>query len=805
MQCRRVLSFAAWAVLFAASPAPAQITAPTAALELLLPAGATATVNGQAVPDPRSVAVTNFQLNEIRRLKVVATFADGATDERLIDIAAGQRLRVAIPRPGPETASVIGTQPLTPINSTAVSRDGRIIAVGLEDRSVVLWDTTAGRPVRTLTGHDKPVQAVAFAPDGKHLVSGSVDTTAILWNIETGTRLRTFKGHAGPVVSVAIAPDGTKILTGSPDGAAILWDAHTGERVHTLKSKEVLGVAISPDGTTLATASGDATATLWDAVSGRPKVVLRGHSEGVICVTFSADGDRVLTGSSENRGLVWDAATGKRIVPTGRHDTDVYAVAFTPDGRRMLTGEREDHIKLWESGTGAYVRTFAGQTADIVSIVPNADGRTFLSGSRDGTARLWDLATGREILALATDSSRKSWAVVSPDGLFDGSDAGRRAIGYRFPKGGLGEIDQFFAEGFHPGLLAQVWRGERPMPTKPLGRNKPPLVKLTAPKDRAITDPAAIMSAEIADGGGGVSGIVVENNGVRLAVPLKREPVPGGKSTRITFTVPLVPGTNRIGVRAADGEGSRESAAAEIELTHPRGAKRRGRLYVVAIGIGDPESRSPKADAESIVRLLRDRGDRIFDRVDVVPVFDKEATRSTILDTVRDVAELSRPQDTVAVFLFGRGGMLGDRVQIEPSDFRSDDERSRVVPIDDVAAELGAAAALNRVLVAGVAERPAARAALDGPTMELRLRGAVERWERAYGLHALVAIDASESGRGLAPPLRDAAGDEAMDATDWLRSAGDRITATAANRDAPRTIGTAGTRARTFPLISRAK
>ncbi|MBL8865384.1 MAG: WD40 repeat domain-containing protein [Planctomycetia bacterium] len=804
MRFRPVCVFVAWVILFAASPAPAQ-SPPTAVLELLLPAGATATVNGQALPDPRTVVAKDFQPNEIRRLKVVATFADGATDDRLIDIAAGQRLRVAIPRPGPEIASVIGTQPLTPINSTAVSRDGRTIAVGLEDRSVVLWDTTAGRPVRTLTGHDKPVQAVAFAPDGKHLVSGSVDTTAILWNIETGARLRTFKGHAGPVVSVAVAPDGTKILTGSPDGAAILWDAHTGERVHTLKSKEVLGVAISPDGTTLATASGDATATLWDAVSGRSKVVLRGHSEGVICVTFSADGGRVLTGSSENRGLVWDAATGKRIVPTGRHDTDVYAVAFTPDGRRMLTGEREDHIKLWESGTGAYVRTFAGQTADIVSIVPNADGRTFLSGSRDGTARLWDLATGRELLALTTDSARKSWAVVSPDGLFDGSDAGRRAIGYRFPKGGLGEIDQFFAEGFHPGLLAQVWRGERPVPTRPLGRKKPPVVKLTAPKDRVATDASATLSAEIADGGDGISGIVVENNGVRLAVPVKQEPMPGGKSMRISFAVPLVPGTNRIGVRAADGEGSRESAAAEIELTHPRGPNRRGRLFVVAIGIGDRDSRSPKADAESVVRLLRDRGDRLFDRVDVVPVFDKEATRSTILDTVRDVAELSKPQDTVAVLLFGRGGMIGDRVQIEPSDFRSGDERSRAVLIEEIAAALGTAAALNRVLVAGMLERPGARPALDGPTMELRLRGAVERRERANGLHALVASDASESGRRLAQSLRDAVRDEAMDVAEWLRSAADRIAATPANRDAPRTIGTAGTRAKTFPLISRAK
>jgi WD40 repeat protein len=805
---RSILAFAAWLVLFVASPATAQPPA-TAALELLLPAGAMAAVDGKPIGDLRSITVGDLAKDEIRRLKVVATFADGTTDERQIDLSAGQRLRVAIPKPGPEKASVIGAQPLVPINSAAVSRDGRHIAVGLEDRSVVLWDTTAGRPVRTFAGHDKPVLAVAFDPDGKHLVSGSVDSTAILWEIQTGIRLQTYKGHTGPIVSVAVSPDGAKILTGSPDGAAILWNARTGERIHTLKSREVLGVAVSPDGATLATASGDATATLWDAVSGKSKAVLRGHSEGVICVTFSADGGRVLTGSSENRGLVWDAATGKRLTATGRHDTDVYAVAFTPDGRRLLTGEREDHIKLWEAGNGAPVRTFAGQTADIVSIVPNADGRTFLSGSRDGTARLWDLATGRELLALATDSSRKAWAVVGPDGLFDGSEAGRRALAYRFPKGGLGEIDQFFAEGYRPGLLAEVWRGERPMPAQPLGRNKPPLVKLVAPKDRVSTDPTATVTAELVDRGGGAAGVVVENNGVRLAVPTKWEST--GAATRVTFTVPLVPGPNRIGVRAADRDGSRESAATEIELTHPRVPGRRGRLYVVAVGVGDDagtdaKRASPRKDAEALAKRLEDRGGRLFERVDVVPVYDRAATRATIEDTVRDVAELSRPHDTIAVVIFGRGGFVGDKLYLAPHDLRAGaDLRQHGLAFDDIAAALGTARALNRVLVVdaaamgeGSGDAPAARS-------EFRLQGIVERSGRAHGLHVLAAVgktDRPPSDHGiLARALLDAAGQDAQDVSDWLRSAADRAAQTRPKRDQERLDLWFATRTKGFPLI----
>lgn len=718
----------------------------SAVIDLLLPPGATATVDGKDLGAARSHTVADFKPNETRRLKVAVKFADGATDERLVDVVAGQRIPVPVYHPGPDRAATIAAHPLTPVNAAAVRRDGRYIAVGLEDRAVVLWDTLAARPVRTLAGHEKPVLAVAFSPDGKHLVSGSTDSTAVLWEVETGAKLRTYRGHTGAVVSLAFGLDGSRFLTGSPDGTAIWWDTNTGERVHTLKLKEVLGVAVSPDGATLATASADTTTSLWDAKTGERKFVLRGHREGVICVTFSADGGRVLTGSSENLGLMWETATGKRLGATGRHDTDVYAVAFTPDGRRTLTGEREDHIKLWEADTGAAVRTFAGQTADIVSIVPNPDGRTFLSGSRDGTARLWDLATGRELLALTTDSTRKAWAVVGPDGLFDGSEAGRRALAFRFSKSGA-EVDRFFAECYRPGLLAEVWRGERPFAAKPLGRSKPPLVKLVQPKTRVSTTQETTLAADVTDQGGGVSGLVVEINGARVAAKTKSEPAPDGKATRTTFTVALAPGANRIRVKTASGDGSWEAVTPEVELIHPRSPDHRSRLYVVAVGVG-----RQSADASALADLFRRRSVKLYDRVDVIPLVDKDATKTAIEDTLRDVAELTRPQDTLAVVLCGPGTLRGEGLHLTTPD----------LAVSELATAMGTAPALKRLLIVDVA--------VPERTAPFALQGAVERLARSQGIHTLAA-----TGQGvLVPALLAAAESGVADVADWFPSAAER-------------------------------
>ena len=177
---RRVIVTLAALALLTTFAAPAQDeTTPPAVLELVLPAGATATADGKPIDDPRAFTVGDLKPIEIRRVKVAVKFADGTADERLVDVTPGLRVRLAVPPPGPEKAMVVGMQPLVPINSAAVRRDGRYIAVGLDDRTVVLWDTADGRPVRTLAGHQKAVLSVAFIPDGKRLVSGSADGTAI--------------------------------------------------------------------------------------------------------------------------------------------------------------------------------------------------------------------------------------------------------------------------------------------------------------------------------------------------------------------------------------------------------------------------------------------------------------------------------------------------------------------------------------------------------------------------------------------------------------------------------------------------
>jgi WD40 repeat protein len=51
------------------------------------------------------------------------------------------------------------------------------------DGDVTLHDLATGKELRKLQGHQSRVSALVFTRDGKQLASGSADSTIVLWNV----------------------------------------------------------------------------------------------------------------------------------------------------------------------------------------------------------------------------------------------------------------------------------------------------------------------------------------------------------------------------------------------------------------------------------------------------------------------------------------------------------------------------------------------------------------------------------------------------------------------------------------------
>ena len=278
----------------------------------------------------------------------------------------------------------------SPINSIAITPDGKILASGSEDKTIRLWDLETFQIISTLTGHAQGVKSVAFSPDGTILATGSDDQTVKLWDWNQGKEIGTFSGHTHAVKSVAFSPEGKVLASGSWDKTIKLWDIQTGAAQKTLTGHglQVAAVAFSPCGKFLASASCDRTVRLWDLTLGSSSPFY-GHAWAVFAVAFSPDGKTLATGGDDKTIILWDWQTGKVLYTLSGHSWSVVTLAFSPNGENLISGSWDKTIKLWQVSTGQELATLQGHLDSVSSVAISSAGQIIVSASKDQTIKLW--------------------------------------------------------------------------------------------------------------------------------------------------------------------------------------------------------------------------------------------------------------------------------------------------------------------------------------------------------------------------------------------------------------------------------
>lgn len=73
--------------------------------------------------------------------------------------------------------------------------------------------------------HEKHILCLAISPDGRFVASGSADETIMIWDLETKAPvLGPLEGHTSTIFAVAFNHDGTRLVSSSEDETIRVWD-----------------------------------------------------------------------------------------------------------------------------------------------------------------------------------------------------------------------------------------------------------------------------------------------------------------------------------------------------------------------------------------------------------------------------------------------------------------------------------------------------------------------------------------------------------------------------------------------------
>ena len=394
---------------------PAASTPPATRIQVSLPV-----LLGTPVPDPLApISPENVdQLTEMARwgkgtVNKVAYAPDGA----LLAVASSIGIYLY------DSASLDEVRLIETgiwVASIAFSPDGDIIAAGLADKTIRLYQVSDGSPLRTLEGHTSAPRSIAFSPDGQLLASGSWDKSVRIWPVEGTSALHTLKEHEGWVNAVAFSPDGTVIASASDDTTVKLWRPSDGSLLRTIEAhdEDVASIAFSPDGTILASGGEDETIRLWQVSSGAALRSLEEHTSWVTSLAFSPDGATLISASHDRSVRLWKVSDGTPLRTLEGHTGPVLSVSVSPNGETLVSGAEDNVVRLWRLEDGSPQEVLEGHTGDLASVAFSPDGTLLATGQTDGMASLWRVSHGSPVRALGPHRREVNSVAFSPDGAY---------------------------------------------------------------------------------------------------------------------------------------------------------------------------------------------------------------------------------------------------------------------------------------------------------------------------------------------------------------------------------------------------
>ncbi|KAJ1699609.1 hypothetical protein LUZ63_008121 [Rhynchospora breviuscula] len=277
-----------------------------------------------------------------------------------------------------------------------------ILAIALDD-AVYLWNAAneSIAELVTVTGSSAPITSVSWAPDGRHLATGQRDSTVVLYDVTAMKPLLTLYGLSTSWVGSLAWNNNHLLTTGGADGliktndVRSMWPIVNVYRGH---DDAVCGLQWSPCGKHLASGGKDQLLNIWDisrSSDSSPLHRFNNHTAAVRGVAWCPFENNLLaSGGGETDRCIkfWNVSAGT-CVKSLETESEVCGLLWNKKEHELLSshGPDKNQITVWKYPSMFKISELTRHTSSVLYMSQSPDGCTVASASDDETLNMWQI------------------------------------------------------------------------------------------------------------------------------------------------------------------------------------------------------------------------------------------------------------------------------------------------------------------------------------------------------------------------------------------------------------------------------
>lgn len=276
------------------------------------------------------------------------------------------------------------------ITCVDLDKNGRLLAIGGDDRTVRLWDLQRKEFVMQLQDHLDWVRGLTFSPDRTRLATVGQDGQIKIWNTETGSLVRTVRDTVRGAQKIVFHPNGTRFAVCGFDRNVRIYDTTNGSLLETLLSPGTgnRAIAYSADGAFLAVAGRSGVIRVWRTTDTRTPVDLKGDQRRVNALAFNSSGTMIATAGDGPFVMLWNPTDGQLLGNLPERPGKTFSLAFCGD-TYLASGESDNAIRIWDLSKKQQTATLMGHTGTISTMIFEESSQRLITGSFDTSVRFW--------------------------------------------------------------------------------------------------------------------------------------------------------------------------------------------------------------------------------------------------------------------------------------------------------------------------------------------------------------------------------------------------------------------------------